>query len=341
MNDPEKHSGQLEGSPSEPVILELISYSPGEFHEHRDLPLEELLKNWKPEMINWINLDGLHDHRIIEELGKHFSLHNLLVEDITTENQPKAEEYDHYLFFTLKMLYNINDRTVNYEQISFVLGKDYLLSFQEKAGDFFGTFRQRLRQDQGRSRRMKADYLLYRLLDIIIDQYYNILDDIGGQIEDIEEDILKDPSGKEFKRIQHTKKELIFLRKALYPLRDAISKLTKGESMYVSQENYRYFSDLYDHVAQLISSMDTYRDLTTSLMDIHINSLNTRMNEVMKVLAVISTIFMPLTFIVGIYGMNFDVMPELRWQYGYLYVMLLMGGIFTGMILYFRHKKWF
>ncbi|MFZ9981308.1 MAG: magnesium/cobalt transporter CorA [Cyclobacteriaceae bacterium] len=260
---------------------------------------------------------------------------------MTTENQPKAEEYDHYLFFTLKMLYNINDRTVNYEQISFVLGKDYLLSFQEKEGDFFGAFRQRLRQDQGRARRMKADYLLYRLLDIIIDQYYNILDDIGGQIEEIEEDILKAPSGKEFKRIQHTKKELIFLRKALYPLRDAISKLTKGESMYVSQENSRYFSDLYDHVAQLISSMDTYRDLTTSLMDIHINSLNTRMNEVMKVLAVISTIFMPLTFIVGIYGMNFDVMPELRWQYGYLYVMLLMGGIFTGMILYFRHKKWF
>lgn len=341
MNGPELILSEKAAASAGPVILELISYSPGEIHEHRNLPVGELLSHWNPDMINWVNLDGLHEHSIIEHLGKHFNLHSLLVEDITTENQPKAEEYDHYLFFTLKMLYNINERTVNYEQISFVLGKDYLLSFQEKAGDFFGTFRERLRQDQGRARRMKADYLLYRLLDIIIDQYYNILDDIGGQIEDIEEDILKAPSGKEFKRIQHTKKELIFLRKALYPLRDAISKLTKGESMYVSIENARYFSDLYDHVAQLISSMDTYRDLTTSLMDIHINSLNTRMNEIMKVLAVISTIFMPLTFIVGIYGMNFDKMPELRWPYGYLYVMLLMGGIFTGMILYFRHKKWF
>ena len=341
MTGPESLTTEPGGPTSEPVILELISYSPTAYHEHRNLQLDDLLKHWQPEMINWINLDGLHDHSIIEKIGKHFNLHSLLVEDIATENQPKAEEYDHYLFFTLKMLYNINERTVNYEQISFVLGKDYLLSFQEKAGDFFGVFRERLRQDQGRARKMKADYLLYRLLDIIIDQYYNILDDIGGQIEDIEEDILRASSGKEFKRIQHTKKELIFLRKALYPLRDAISKITKGESSYVAPENVRFFSDLYDHVAQLISSMDTYRDLTTSLMDIHINSLNTRMNEVMKVLAVISTIFMPLTFIVGIYGMNFDHMPELRWQYGYLFVMLFMAGIFTTMILYFRHKKWF
>ncbi|MBM3177052.1 MAG: magnesium/cobalt transporter CorA [Bacteroidetes bacterium] len=321
--------------------LELIRYNSGEVNEFRDLPVEKLLEEIKPGSVNWINVDGLHEQKVFDQIGQKFNLHNLLLEDLTTENQPKAEEYDSYLFFTLKMLHHITQEKVDYEQVSFVLGQDFLLSFQEKGGDFFGSFREKIRSDQGRVRKLKTDYLLYRLLDIVIDQYYVVLDDLGGKIENIEEEILEKPSAEGFRRIQHTKKELIFLRKALYPLRDAISKLTKGESDYVSQENVRYFSDLHDHVAQLISTMDTYRDLTTSLMDIHINAMNTRMNEVMKVLAVISTIFMPLTFIVGIYGMNFEFMPELHWPFGYLYVMILMGLIMGSMIFYFRYKKWF
>lgn len=323
------------------VILELIQYDDKDYVMFSDLPVEELLLGLKPGYVNWVNLDGLHDHSIISKLGEHFALHSLLLEDITSEHQPKAEEYEDYLFFTLKMLYKIKEGEIEYEQISFVLGKNYLLSFQEKEGDPFTSFRDRIRMDQGRVRRKKPDYLLYRLIDIIVDNYYIVLDEVGQQIEQIEEDIYHNPSSKEFQKIQRIKKELIFLRKALYPLRDALSKLIKDESGFIESQNARYFSDIYDHVVHLIDSMDTYKDLTTSLMDIHINTLNTKMNEVMKVLTVISTIFMPLTFIVGVYGMNFHYMPEIPWKWGYPViwgVMILIGG---AMLRYFKFKKWF
>lgn len=323
------------------VILELIQYDDKDYLKHTDLPVDELLLALKPGYVNWINLDGLHDHSIISKLGEHFCLHTLLLEDITSEHQPKAEEYEDYLFFTLKMLYKIKDGEIEYEQISFVLGRDFLLSFQEKEGDPFTSFRDRIRMDQGRVRRKKPDYLLYRLIDIIVDNYYVVLDEIGLQIEQIEDSIYENPTSKEFQKIQRLKKELIFLRKALYPLRDALSKLIKDESGFIESQNARYFSDIYDHVVHLIDSMDTYKDLTTSLMDIHINTLNTRMNEVMKVLTVISTIFMPLTFIVGVYGMNFEYMPEIPWKWGYPVIWGVMIFIGAAMLRYFKYKKWF
>ncbi|MFN6090581.1 MAG: magnesium/cobalt transporter CorA, partial [Cyclobacteriaceae bacterium] len=246
-----------------------------------------------------------------------------------------------------KMLYRIDEGKIDYEQISFVLGKDYLLSFQEKEGDLFGLLRDRIRLDQGRVRKKKADYLLYRVVDIIVDNYYNVLDAIGEQIETIEDEIYKNSTETQFKNIQQLKKELIFLRKALYPLRDAMSKILKDESGFIDPVNLRYYADVYDHVVHLIDSLDTYKDLTSGLMDIYINTLNTRMNEVIKVLTVISTIFMPLTFIVGVYGMNFHTdksvwnMPELDSPYGYPIVMGFMLLIVIAMIRYFKFKKWF
>jgi magnesium transporter len=326
---------------SEKIILELLQYDEKEYAFYDQLPIDELLKKQKSSLVNWINLDGLSDTNIINKIGDNFSLHSLLLEDISNEHQPKVEEYDDYLFFTLKMLYKIGENEIDYEQISFVLGRNYLLSFQQKEGDFFGPFRDRIRLDQGRVRKKKADYLLYRLIDIIVDNYYVVLDAIGQQIEHIEEEIYKGHTGQEFKKIQRLKKELIFLRKALYPLRDAMSKLIKDESGFIESSNSRFFNDIYNHVAHLIDSLDTYKDLTSGLMDIYINTLNTRMNEVMKVLTVISTIFIPLTFIVGVYGMNFDFMPELRWQWSYPIVWLVMILVTVGMIFYFRYKKWF
>jgi magnesium transporter len=323
------------------IILELIQYNEKEYFAYDNLSIEELLKKQQPLLVNWINLDGLTDTNIINRIGESFSLHSLLLEDITNDHQPKVEEYDDYLFFTLKMLYRIEEGAIDYEQISFVLGKNYLLSFQEKEGDLFGAFRDRIRLDQGRVRKKKADYLLYRLIDIIVDNYYTVLDAIGQKIEQIEDEIYKGHSGHEFRRIQQLKKELIYLRKALYPLRDAMSKLIKDESGFIDSSNARFFNDIYNHVAHLIDSLDTYKDLTSGLMDIYINTLNTRMNEVMKVLTVISTIFIPLTFIVGVYGMNFDFMPELRWQWSYPIVWLFMILVTVGMIFYFRYKKWF
>jgi len=322
------------------VILELVQYDAVEHRMVANKPVDEIIGQFKPGMVNWINVDGLNDRNIIEKVAERFNLHSLLIEDVCSEHQPKVEEYDDYLFFTLKMLYQIKDGVIDYEQISFVMGKDFLLSFQDKEGDLFGTLRERIRLDQGRTRKKNSDYLMYRLVDIIVDNYYNVLDAVGYQIEQIEEEI-DNNADFHFQKIQRVKKELIYLRKALYPLRDAISKLAKEESGFIDPSNIRYYSDVYDHVAHLIDSMDTYKDLTSSLMDIHINTMNTKMNEVMKVLAVISTIFMPLTFIVGVYGMNFDNMPELRWHFGYYEVWIVMATIAGSMILYFKHKKWF
>ena len=333
----------VEPHPSESkIILELIQYNDKTYQKYDDLPITELLALYKPGQVNWINLDGLHDRTIIQKIGAHFHLHSLLIEDINTDHQPKSEEYKDYLFFTLKMLYRIEaPNIIDYEQISFVLGKDYLLSFQEKDGDLFGPFRERIRLNQGRVRKKKADYLLYRLIDIIVDSYYTVLDNIGQQIEDIEDAVYNNPTTREFQHIQQLKKELIYLRKALYPLRDALNKLLKDESGFIESVNIRYFSDIYDHVVHLIDSLDTYKDLTSGLMDIHINTLNTRMNEIIKVLTIASTIFMPLTFIVGVYGMNFDYMPELHSGWGYPLVWGFMILMTVGMVMYFKHKKWF
>jgi magnesium transporter len=326
---------------SNSVILELITYNREKHDKYECRASDELLSKLQPDRVNWVNLDGLNNQDIIEKLQSHFNLHTLLVEDLLSDQRPKAEEYEGYLFFTLKMLYRIEARAIDYEQISFVLGKDFLISFQEKEGDLFDGFRDRIRLDLGKVRKKNADYLLYRLIDIIVDNYYNVLDKVGDLIEEIEEKVYEDPSNKTFYKIQSLKKELIFLRKALYPLRDALSMIVKGESDFIQEENMRYYSDVYDHVAHLIDSLDTYKDLISSLLDIHINAMNTKLNEVMKILTVFSTIFMPLTFIVGVYGMNFDVMPELRWPWGYYGVWVVMVVVVIAMIIYFRKKKWF
>lgn len=323
------------------VILELITYNREKYNKYEAVDPDELLSKLQPDQVNWVNLDGLNNQDIIEKLQSHFCLHTLLIEDVLADQRPKAEEYEGYLFFTLKMLYRIEGMQIDYEQVSFVLGNNYLVSFQEKEGDLFDGFRDRIRLDLGKVRKKQADYLLYRLIDIIVDNYYNVLDRVGDLIEEIEENVYENPSNKTFHEIQLLKKELIYLRKALYPLREALSKIVKGESDFILEENLRYYSDVYDHVSHLIDSLDTYKDLTSSLLDIHINAMNTKMNEVMKVLTVISTIFMPLTFIVGVYGMNFDYMPELRWPLGYFGVWGVMFLIVIAMLIFFRRKKWF
>ena len=324
----------------EKILLEIITYD-RENHNHfvaKGVP--ELIPLIRKDQVNWVNLDGLTDLNIVEQLGAHFKLHTLLVEDILTDQRPKAEEYEEYLFVTLKMLYRIDGSEVDYEQISFVLGTNYLLTFQEKEGDLFDAFRQRIRQDQGRVRKRKADYLMYRLIDITVENYYNVLDNIGEHIEDIEDSIRTNTSDETFHRIQKIKKELIYLHKALYPLRDALSKVLKDESDFIREENIRYFSDVYDHVIHLIDSLDTYRDLIAGLTDQYINIQNSKLNDVIRVLTIISTIFIPLTFVVGVYGMNFEYFPELQWKHGYATVWAIMLALAAGMLGFFRYKRW-
>lgn len=334
----------IEPSPlaSPPVILEMIRYNEKEFEKYDNLPVEQLLDRAKSGFINWINVDGLTDTTLIQKVGTHFNLHYLMMEDIrSTEHRPKVDEYEDHLFFTMKMLYQIKEHTIDYEHISFVLGKNFLLSFQEKQGDIFGSLRDRIRNNNGVIRKRGADYLLYRLVDNIVDSYYSILENIGYKVEVIEDNITNNPSIEDFRQIQELKKDFIYLRKVVYPLREAMNKLIKNESGFIEERNIKYFSDVYDHVIQLLDSLDTYKDLTSTLMDLYMNTINYKMNEVMKLLTVITTIFIPLSFVAGVYGMNFKYMPEIEWRYGYFQVLGVMALIFAGMLFYFRYKKWF
>lgn len=323
------------------VILELISYNREQHERVNDISIDDLLKKIDSGNVNWINLDGMGDLSIVEKLQSHFCFDALTLDDIINDQRPKAEEYEDYLFFTLKMLYKIKDDKIDYEQISFVLGTNYLISFQEKEGDLFDSFRERIRLDQGKVRKLGADYLMYRLIDIIVDNYYIVLDNIGTQIDEIEECIYTDSAEEAFNKIQGIKKELIFLRKAVYPLREALGKVMKGETSFVQEDNIRYFTDVYDHTVHVMDTLETYKDLTSSLLDVHMNTMNNRMNEVMKLLTIITTIFIPLSFISGLYGMNFEFMPELRSKWGYPAVLAFMALISAGMIYYFKRKKWF
>jgi len=335
-------SSNEETKAQQKVIVELISFDQDSVLMEENKPLTELLASCETHRKNWMNIDGLSDRKLIDQIAEKFDLHYLLVEDImNVDHQPKTDELDNHLFLTMKMFYRFDQEKIEYEHISFVLGKNYLLSFQEKEGDIFSGIRSRIRQDNGIIRKRGTDYLLYRLVDTIVDSYYSVLEKIGEEVESIEENISKNPTVKDFQRIQKIRKEFIYLRRVVYPLREAINKIVKNENGFIDENNEKYFADVYDHVIHLIDSLDTYKDLTSTMMDLYMNTINYKMNEVMKLLTIITTIFIPLSFIAGIYGMNFQNMPELGWQNGYFGVLAIMGTIFVLMIVYFRYKKWF
>jgi magnesium transporter len=338
-----KHPEQLLADPESPkAIVEMISYNEKEFLKLENASVKDVVEKFNPNAVNWINIDGALNSPVIDDIGKEFKIHHLMLEDIrNVEHRPKADEYDESLFFTLKMLYGINEKSIDYEHISFVLGKNYLISFQEKEGDIFGALRDRIKLDTGIIRKRSADYLLYRLIDNIVDSYYSVLEEIGLHVETIEENISKNPQMEDFRQIQELKKDFIYLRKVVYPLREALNKIIKNENGCIAETNIKYFSDVYDHVIHLLDSLDTYKDLTSTLMDLYMNTINYKMNEVMKLLTIITSIFIPLSFIAGIYGMNFDNMPELHWRFGYFYVLGFMALASIAMIFYFRYKKWF
>lgn len=327
---------------NEKVFIEIISYNDEVLLMEENKPLQEMLLHCDRKRNSWINVDGLSDRELISQIADKFDLHYLLIEDIlNVDHQPKTDELEDHLFLTMKMFYRFDEDKIDYEHISFVLGKNYLLSFQEKEGDIFAGIRARLKQGNSIIRKRGADYLLYRLVDTIVDSYYTVLEKVGEEVEAIEENISKNPTVEDFRQIQKIRKEFIYLRRVVYPLREAINKIVKNESGFIDENNEKYFNDVYDHVIHLIDSLDTYKDLTATMMDLYMNTINYKMNEVMKLLTIITTIFIPLSFIAGIYGMNFNNMPELRWEYGYYGVLAGMGMLFILMIIYFKHKKWF
>jgi magnesium transporter len=326
----------------EQVKLSVIKYDGANFQEKAVDSVEEAFSLRDKSSVMWLNIDGVHQPEIIEQVGKSFGLHPLVAEDIASTGQrPKMEEFDDYIFVVLRMLrFDGEENETKTEQISMILGPDFVVSFQEREGDVFDTIRERLRSNKGRIRKLGADYLAYALIDAIVDNYFMILEKLGEAIEDIEDRLVTNPTSETLQTIHDLKREMIFLRKSVWPLREVINRMERSESPLINKSTFVYLRDVYDHTIQVMDAVETFRDMLSGMLDIYLSSVSNRMNEVMKVLTVIATIFIPLTFVAGIYGMNFKYMPELDQAWSYPAILILMLVVALVMVVYFRRKKW-
>ena len=319
-----------------------IEYSQDAISEYKNISASDLKIRESNEIKEWINITGLADIDIISEIGQNYDIHNLVLEDIlNTQHRPKIEEFNDYTFFTFKMLhFSSGKKKVISEQVSIILGKNYVLTFQEAEGDTFDSVRNRLNNKVGKIRMRGADYLLYALADTVVDNYFSIIEVLTEDIQHLEDQIISKPSEDLLSKIQHYKKELMLIRKIISPLRDAVGFLCKANTKLIKDDTTVYFKDTYDHILHIEDSINDMRDSLGAQLDIFLSNLSNQMNIVMKVLTIIATIFIPLTFIAGVYGMNFKRMPELDWYWGYPTVLGVMLAIFITMIFYFKRKKW-
>ncbi len=325
------------------TTLTLIEYNADSFSE-RVLPNTEACRDLKnTSAVHWLNIEGLHEIEVIQQIGDIFGIHPLVLEDIATTGQrPRMEDYGDYIHIVVKMLYRRGvESQIVAEQISLILGPFGLITFQEVVGDIFDPIRERIRATKGRIRSAGPDYLAYRLLDSIIDNYFIILEDVNDRVELIQERVADTPDPSIIHDIHQLKRDMIFLRKTLWPVREVVSGLQKSDSSLVDKSTEIFLRDAYEHSVQVIDMIETMRDTLSSALDIYLSSMSNRMNEIMRVLTVMSTLFIPLTFIVGVYGMNFQHMPELAWRYGYAGVWGVMIVTVVGMFIYFRRQKWF
>lgn len=327
---------------TEEVKITVIDYSKESFEEVECKDVNDCLKYKDKKSISWINIDGLHNTQLVGQMGKSFNLHPLLQEDVlNTKHRPKVEEFDDCLFLTLKMLgISENGNAVISEQVSFVLGDTWLLSFQEEQGDIFESLRSRLRENKGPARHKGSDYLLYRLIDTIVDNYFYVTEHLSEVNERLEEKVLIKADTETLHEIQKQKKLIMDFRKSINPLRDAVATLQKDGTNLIDEGTVRYLRDVYEHIIQVNDSIETQREVIANIMDLYLSGVSNKMNQVMQMLTIISTIFIPLTFIAGIYGMNFNHMPELQWKYGYHAVWGLMIVVLILMLIFFKRKKW-
>lgn len=327
----------------EETRITLFDYDENQYAEREIKNIEDCFPYKDTPSISWINIDGVHQVDVIEKLGAHFVVHPLLLEDVVdTQQRPKLDELDDHLFVVLKMFFlNEEDNELKAEQVSLLVGTNFVISFQERQGDFFEQVRERLRKGKGRIRKKGSDYLAYALIDAIVDSYYTILEGLGEHIESLQEELLSDPKQEDLQIIQHLKRDMLFFRKSVWPLREVIGGLARSESDLIKEDVLVYVRDVYDHVIQAIDTIETYRDMLSAMLDIYLSSVGNRMNEVMKVLTIIATIFIPMTFLAGIYGMNFKYMPELEWRYAYLLFWIVVSVVLILMVVWFKRKKWF
>jgi len=326
----------------EKVTLRLVDYNADHFEEKELHTIFQSLPYKDKESVTWLDMVGVHEGEIIGALGELYSLHSLLLEDImNTDQRAKLDDYDDTLCLFLKMLsYDGSNDRLRVEQISLVLGPRFVLTFQERDNPVFEPVLDRLRKAKGRIRKLGPDYLAYTLIDAVVDSYFAILEKTGERIESLEEELVDDPSPRTSHQIHALKKDLILLRKSVWPLREVVNTLVKEDSPLVQDRTRFFLRDVYDHAVHVIETTETFREMTSEMIDVYLSSVSNRMNEVMKVLTIIATIFIPLTYIVGVYGMNFRHMPELEWSYGYPLLWLIMLAVAVAMLLLFRRKKW-
>lgn len=330
-----------------PVRVTVIDYGPDDFTEKKVERVEELARFRETPTVTWINVEGLHDAELVEKLGQMFGFHRLTLEDVLNCGQrPKIEDYGSYHFLIMKSLFMKNGE-LETEQISFFLSGNFVVTFQEVPGDSFEAVRERIRQGKGQIRQMGPDYLTYALIDALVDEFFPILEAYGDRIEELESEILENPTQETVHRIHGVKRELLLLRRAAWPEREVINALQRQEADAIHPDTQVFLRDCYDHTIQVIDMIETYRDLASSMLEVYLSSASNRLNEVMKVLTIISTIFIPLNFIAGVYGMNFNTrasplnMPELNWAFGYPMALGVMAVTAGGLVLYFKRKGWF
>lgn len=327
---------------SEKSRLSIIRYTKDSFEELVDCNISQLSEEREKGGVLWVNVDGVHDVALVEQVGKQFNLHSLVLEDIlNTHQRPKLEELDEFFYLNLKMVgIDKKRKGIVIEQVGFILGKNVVLSFQERQGDLFDLVRSRLREAKGVSRSLGADFLFYRLVDTIVDNYFVVAEFLSDKGEKVEEKVLQSATSDSLQEIQELKKILSRFRRIVVPLREPIAALYKEPSPIIQKTTRPYLRDVSEHLIQVAEYLEVQRETAGGLTDLYHSSVSQRMNQVMQVLTIISTIFIPLTFIAGIYGMNFDVMPELKWPYGYLIVWVIMIVLAGLMIVLFKRKKW-
>jgi magnesium transporter len=324
------------------IRIKVLDYSPNQCEEKEIKGLQECFYFADTSLLSWIDVEGLHEVELIQQLGECQGFNPLMLEDIVnTDQRPKLEDFDDYLYIVLKMLHEQENGDIAVEQVSLVMGTNFVISFQEGLeGDAFGPVRERIRSGKGKIRTMGADYLAYALIDAVVDGYFGVLERVGERIDELEEEVVASPAPETVRAIHRLKREMIVLRKALWPLREVIGALERRESPLISEPVTVYLRDVYDHTIQAIDAVEAYRDILAGLLDVYLSSISNRLNEIMKFLTIVGTIFLPLTFIAGVYGMNFKNMPELNWQWGYFACLILMLAVSVGMLYYFKRKKW-
>lgn len=327
----------------EKVQIHHLQYNSTEFEEKILKNHSEIIFNESQEgTIDWYDIRGIHDTTLIEKIGLAFGLHTLILEDIVdTQQRPKFEEYEKGVILILKALsFDATSKKIRIEQIALYFRKGLLLTFQEDHSDIFLAVRQRVYVGKGKIRRRESDYLAYALTDVLVDNYFYILERIEQEIEILEDNLLVTPDASSKEAIHHLRKEAIKIRKSIAPLREAISRFGKSESEFIADSTEIFIRDLHDHTIQIMDRIDTYRDLLNGLQDLYLSEISFKMNQVMQVLTIITTIFVPLSFLVGLYGMNFEYMPELQYRYSYFVLLGVMAVISISLIFWFKSKRW-